>query len=106
MKDPGCVFCNISDDNIIIKNDLAFVINDKFPHSKGHVLIIPFNHSENYFDLSTEEQAQMNNLLNEAKRYTDNKYNPTAYNVNLNIGKEAGQIVMHAHIHLIPKYKS
>lgn len=105
MKSSDCVFCNIEEDKIIMKNDMAFVINDKYPHSKGHVLIIPFNHNENYFDLTPEEKAEMSDLLNKAKEYADNQYHPSAYNVNLNVGKEAGQIVMHAHIHLIPRYK-
>lgn len=99
-----CVFCNIDPDNIILKNELAFVINDKFPHSKGHVLVIPVRHYENYFDSTEEEIEAMNQLLNEIKKQLDNKFSPTGYNVNVNAGKSAGQIVMHAHVHLIPRY--
>jgi diadenosine tetraphosphate (Ap4A) HIT family hydrolase len=105
MKNPNCVFCNIENDKIILKNDLSFVVNDKYPHSKGHVLIIPLNHVEDFFDLTEVEQKSMNELLKKAKLYTDNKYSPSAYNVNINVGKDAGQVVMHTHIHLIPRYK-
>jgi diadenosine tetraphosphate (Ap4A) HIT family hydrolase len=104
MKQPGCVFCNIEENKVLLKNELAFVIKDKYPHSKGHVLIIPYNHIENYFDLSKEDQNALNDLMNEAKRYCYENFEPSGYNVSVNAGKSAGQIVMHAHVHLIPRY--
>lgn len=104
MKHPDCIFCNIDQENFILKNKIAFAIKDKYPHSKGHLLVIPFEHEENYFELSKEIRDAMNDLLNEAKKYTDENYQPSGYNVSVNIGRSAGQVVMHAHIHLIPKY--
>ncbi len=104
MKDSNCIFCNISEDKIILKNDLAFVISDKYPHSKGHVLIIPYRHYENYFDSTKEEQASINELINKLKENTDGKFNPSGYNINVNVGKAAGQVIMHSHVHLIPRY--
>jgi len=83
---------------------LAYAIYDKYPHSKGHLLIIPFRHFENYFDCGKEEQEAMIKLLNIAKIFTDNKLKPAGYNININSGKAAGQLLMHAHIHLIPRY--
>ena len=106
MKDPDCVFCNIAEDKIVLKNEYAFAINDLYPHSKGHLLIIPFNHVEDFFDLPEEEQSEIMKLLNEAKKYSDKNHKPTGYNININNGASAGQIVMHAHIHLIPRYNS
>lgn len=101
-----CVFCDCHKNNINIlqSNELAFVINDKYPQSKGHVLIIPVRHFENYFEATKEEQEAMAELLNKMKKITDENLKPAAYNVNINAGKAAGQIVMHAHIHLIPRY--
>lgn len=104
MKQPDCIFCNIPKDNILLKNDLAFAIKDKYPHTKGHLLIIPFEHEENYFDLSKKTRDAMNDLLIDAKSDCDEKYQPAGYNVSVNIGKSAGQVVMHAHLHLIPRY--
>lgn len=106
MKDPDCIFCNIPDESILLKNEFAFVINDKYPHSKGHLLVIPYNHDEDFFKLSTEDQKGMLELLNDAKKFSDEKHSPAAYNVAINNGKEAGQVIMHSHIHLIPRYKT
>jgi len=99
-----CVFCNMAKEVIIINNELAFVLKDKFPQSKGHVLIIPYRHFENYFDSTKEELEAMSELLYKMKEFSDKEFNPKAYNVIVNAGKEAGQIVMHSHIHLIPRY--
>lgn len=99
-----CIFCNIDKESIIQSNDLAFVINDKYPHSKGHVLIIPYRHYENYFDSTKDELEAFMDLIFKMKSFTDEKYRPEAYNISVNAGKKAGQIIMHSHIHLIPRY--
>jgi len=100
----NCVFCNIDKEKIILQNDLAYVIYDKFPHSKGHMLIIPFRHFESYFDSRKDEQEAMAELLIKAKDFTETNLKPAAYNININSGKAAGQVIMHSHIHLIPRY--
>ncbi|HMQ70526.1 MAG TPA: HIT family protein [Ignavibacteria bacterium] len=104
MKQSDCIFCNIGQEFIILKNDLAFAIKDKYPHSRGHLLVIPFEHEENYFELCKKTRDAMNDLLIEAKKYCDEKYKPPGYKISVNIGRSAGQVVMHAHLHLIPGY--
>jgi hypothetical protein len=48
-----------------------------------------------------EEQAT---LVREAKDYLDNRCHPGGYNIGVNVGKIAGQTVMHLHVHMIPRY--
>jgi diadenosine tetraphosphate (Ap4A) HIT family hydrolase len=45
-------------------------------------------------------------MVNELKAVLQLKFNPDGYNVGLNINRVAGQSVLHAHIHIIPRYKS
>lgn len=103
----SCVFCDefIPKKEKIFENDLAIAYFDGFPVSKGHILIISKNHKETFFDLSKEEQYAIIDLLNKCKKYVDELYHPNGYNVGLNCGREAGQSVMHVHMHLIPRYK-
>ncbi|MBM6928630.1 HIT family protein [Parasutterella secunda] len=64
MKDCQCIFCNLSKDKeIIAENDLAVAFYDGFPVNPGHSLIIPKRHVANYFDLTSEECAAMQDLL-------------------------------------------
>lgn len=102
-----CVFCNqfIPNKDSLFENELANAYFDEFPVSNGHVLIITKRHAETFFDITSEEQMAMIDLLNKCKKYIDKKYNPDGYNVGLNCGKDAGQSVMHVHMHLIPRYK-
>jgi ATP adenylyltransferase len=32
------------------------------------------------------------------------RYSPDGFNVGINVGEAAGQTVMHAHVHVIPRY--
>ena len=103
--EKDCPFClNNLTSEIILENNFSYAIYDKFPVSKGHILIIPKNHNSNYFDLSLEEQKECLILLNNAKKVIDKEFNPDGYNIGVNINKDAGQTIWHAHIHLIPRY--
>ena len=99
-----CPFCNIVEDNFILNSELAFAVNDIHPVSKGHTLVIPKTHVQNYFDLDLAYQIACWELVNKVKEYLQEKYNPGGYNVGLNINRIAGQSVLHAHIHIIPRY--
>ena len=43
-------------------------------------------------------------LLDDTRTGLDREYAPDGYNIGLNNGVAAGQTVMHAHLHLIPRY--
>ena len=106
-RQAGCVFC--SDDikkRTIETNGSVFVIEDKYPVTKGHCLIIPFRHTPDYFSLSEVERQESTELA----RYLKNKIQRedelvTGFNLGCNCGQDAGQTVMHTHLHLIPRRK-
>ena len=103
--EKDCPFClNNLTSEIILENNFSYAIYDKFPVSKGHILIIPKQHNSNYFDLSLEEQKECLILLNNAKKILDKEFKPDGYNIGINVNKDAGQTIWHAHIHLIPRY--
>jgi diadenosine tetraphosphate (Ap4A) HIT family hydrolase len=97
-----CVFCNIND--FVLENDLAIAFYDKYPVNKGHLLIIPKRHVEQYFDLTEQENRAINQLLLEGKKILDEQFQPDGYNIGINCGEAAGQTIFHLHVHLIPRY--
>ena len=99
-----CIFCSIPEENWIAENELAYAIYDLYPQSKGHALIIPKKHSDNYFELSDEEKSNLPVVIEEAKKLIENKFNPHGYNIGMNCGEAAGQTVFHFHCHIIPRY--
>jgi diadenosine tetraphosphate (Ap4A) HIT family hydrolase len=88
----------------IYENKIGFVIFDKYPVSKGHCLIVPHRIYSNYFDSSEEEIIGLNKLLFKTKKFLDENYNPSGYNIGINCGEVSGQTVDHLHIHIIPRY--
>jgi diadenosine tetraphosphate (Ap4A) HIT family hydrolase len=63
----SCIFCNIEKDRIILENEDAFAVNDVFPVSKGHILIIPKKHIDNYFDADEDTKMQLWKLVDECQ---------------------------------------
>lgn len=104
-KISGCPFCDPSRDEIVAKNTLCYALQDIFPVTKGHLLIIPFRHTPDYFTLTGEEKQAMGDLIEECRKILEEKFRPAGYNLGYNIGAVAGQTVMHCHCHFIPRYE-
>lgn len=98
-----CLFCDLVNHSVV-ENELCYMIYDKFPVADGHALIIPKRHMMTVFEMSAEEWSATGDLINTAKKLIEEKFSPVGYNIKVNCGKAAGQEIMHAHIHLIPKY--
>lgn len=98
-----CLFCDLAK-NCVIENDLCYMIYDKFPVAAGHALVIPKRHVETVFEMNAEEWAAAGILIELTKKEIEKQFQPQGYNLKVNCGKAAGQEVMHAHIHIVPKY--
>ncbi|CDR33163.1 HIT domain-containing protein [Criblamydia sequanensis] len=104
-----CLFCKfLRDDSkieVVGRFKHCFVMKDRYPVAKGHILIIPYVHYENWFEAKPEVQHEIIEILNVMKKKWDKVYAPDGYNIGANAGRAAGQTVMHLHVHLIPRYK-
>ena len=101
-----CLFCNKAKQKIIYSSKLNFVVRDSYPVTKHHSLIIPHRHVSNFFDLNFEELNDLNKILKEQRKsLTEIDKKITGFNVGVNAGLDAGQSIMHCHIHLIPRRK-
>jgi diadenosine tetraphosphate (Ap4A) HIT family hydrolase len=103
MDDP-CPFCSPPSEEIVLCNVLCYARYDRFPVSEGHLLIIPFRHVVNFLALTADERSAAFELVWQASQKLDSEFHPDGYNVGVNVGQAAGQTVMHAHLHLIPRY--
>ena len=66
--DPNCRFCadNIKDP-IVEEWDLVLAMEDRFPVSDGHLLIVPKRHVPDWFSMNEEERREAEELLRELK---------------------------------------
>jgi len=102
----SCVFCQVSDEQVVASNETMIAIRDIYPVTAGHTLVIPREHRGDFFDLSSEESVDAFKLLHELKAgITKEDPSVLGFNIGANCGKEAGQTVFHCHIHLIPRRK-
>lgn len=101
MSNP---FNNISDDKKLHIGIYFFIIEDSYPVSPGHLLIISNQNKLDYFDLSIDEQEELTSLILLCKIIIMKKHTPDGYNIGMNCGESAGQTVFHFHCHVIPRY--
>lgn len=99
----GCPFCSPGDEDIVLQNALCYARHDRYPVTNGHLLIIPFRHEANFFSLTEEERTAAVELLWRAQSELGSRFAPDGFNVGVNVGEAAGQTILHAHIHLIPR---
>jgi len=105
MEPPlTCPFCNPPAENIVARNDLCYAIWDRFPVSRGHLLVIPFRHEPDFFSLTVEEKQALITLVDAGKGIIGKKFQPAGYNIGVNVGRAAGQTILHCHCHVIPRY--
>ena len=97
-----CIFCK--DLPKVLENDLAYALYDIKPLSEGHMLVILKRHHATVFGSTPAEIGAVFDLLAKAKAIIQKEHDPDGYNVTANCGSAAGQVVMHAHFHLIPRY--
>jgi diadenosine tetraphosphate (Ap4A) HIT family hydrolase len=98
-----CPFCRPDEGRIRLDGEFALAISDGFAVTEGHTLVVPKRHVANFFDLTEEEQAAIWRLVVEVRAMLIAEMSPDGFNVCLNDGPAAGQTVMHAHVHVIPR---
>lgn len=102
----NCFFCkSINNKDFLLENELAVARFDDFPVNNGHLEVITKRHVKDWWQTTLEEKIAIFNLLDEAKKTIDERYNPDGYNIGMNLGEKAGQSIMHLHVHLIPRYE-
>ncbi len=105
---PGrsCVFCDIvagrAPAHRIYEDERTLVFLDLFPITRGHLLVIPKRHVDRLTDLTEEEYLPLLRTLVRACQRSERLSRD--YNVAVNQGRLAGQIVFHLHFHIIPRY--
>ena len=101
----NCIFCNPHRKiQLLTESATAYAMFDGYPLSKGHVLIVPKRHTNNYFELPLKEQSACWLMANKVQQILTQEFNPDGFNVGMNINQAAGQAMKHATIHVIPRY--
>jgi diadenosine tetraphosphate (Ap4A) HIT family hydrolase len=103
MDQDRCPFCHPEKPRITLENEAAWVFPDAFPVAEGHTLVVPARHVASLFELPEEEQAALWRLVALVRGKLMEELRPDGFNVGVNDGPAAGQTVLHAHVHVIPR---
>jgi diadenosine tetraphosphate (Ap4A) HIT family hydrolase len=104
MHRADCPFCQPAPERVVAETSLTITLRDGFPVSPGHTLVVPKRHFPDLFEADPEEVAQIWQALRQAAQELIAERKPDGFNVGVNVGRAAGQTVMHLHVHLIPRY--
>lgn len=101
----GCPFCEKvgSWEGIGVSTECSVSFPDGFPVSEGHTLVIPRRHVARAEELSEEEWADLFELVRQVTVEAAALPGVEGVNVGFNSGEAAGQTVLHAHVHVIPR---
>lgn len=102
-----CVFCKIVAKEIpalvVYDDDKIMAFLDVNPRFEGHTIIIPKQHAETLTDLDDETAAHLFVVVKKVAEDIKEKLGVEAFNLGNNNGEQAGQVVKHLHIHIIPR---
>ncbi len=102
----SCIFCAIAQKRapayIVYEDEDTLAFLDIAPLSRGHTLVIPKAHVDRITDLPPARYASVLATVTEICRRMERLSRD--YNIGVNQGPLAGQIVFHLHFHVIPRY--
>ncbi|MHB2154027.1 HIT family protein [Calditrichota bacterium GD2] len=110
-KNTGCIFCQFpkanEDEKYLIpyRSKECFVILNKFPYNNGHVMVVPYQHTGDYLELSEEVLLDMQRTIQKTIQVLYAVMHPHALNIGMNLGRIAGAgIDDHLHYHIVPRW--
>jgi histidine triad (HIT) family protein len=102
--DPKCLFCKIVAGEVpadrVYEDGEVLAFKDIHPQAPFHCLVIPKTHVATLNDFVPEQGALIGGLLLTAKRIAAEQGLP-GYRVAMNVNREGGQVVFHAHLHVL-----
>ena len=103
-----CLFCKIAKGEIpsskIYEDEKFLAFLNIKPNNTGHTLIIPKDHYKNLYETPNEVLSAIAPLIKKIAVAVKNGVNADGINIIMNNDGAAGQIVPHAHFHVIPRF--
>ena len=102
-----CIFCKIISGELpsakVYEDDECLAFVNLHPTNKGQVLVIPKDHVENIYGISDELACRLMMVIKKMAIAVKNGVDADGVNIIMNNEPAAGQVIFHAHIHVIPR---
>ena len=104
-----CIFCKIVNGDIpaakVYEDSKVISFLDIMPANKGHCLVVPKKHSQTLTEMSDDDLAATIKAAKKVASALSLSFGNGSFNIVMNNGKEAGQMVNHSHLHIIPRFQ-
>jgi diadenosine tetraphosphate (Ap4A) HIT family hydrolase len=97
-------FTTIAEDRKVFVNEHFFIVEDLYPVSPGHMLVISNHPYRDFLELPSETRDSLCQAIDQAVQIIRERHQPQGFNIGMNCGAVAGQTVFHFHCHVIPRY--
>ena len=108
MRDPDCIFCKVVageiPGEIVDSDERTVTVMDINPATRGHVVVIPRDHSENLLTVPEEDLVATVAAVRRIVERMRETLQPDGFNILNNMGRAAWQSIFHFHVHVIPRY--
>jgi len=110
-KEEGCVFCNLLQGDerehfILHRGQHWYLLLNLYPYNGGHMLLVLNRHQPLLGQCTTEELAEMGQLLSIMEAALSESFRPDGINCGYNGGSSAGAgIPEHLHLHMLPRWQ-
>lgn len=91
--------------HIIYEDEETLAFLDIAPNNPGHTLVIPKTHSRNLLDISEDSWLAMMRTVYRLAPIIKEAVSADGINIAMNNEAAAGQVVFHAHVHIIPRHE-
>lgn len=121
--DTHCVFCNMIGSvdyavahgvsaeeaekaaRIVLRGPLTFTCLNAFPYASGHLLILPYQHTDSLAKLPHATAVELIQTAQRVESALRSVYRPDGINLGLNLGEAAGAgVAQHLHMHALPRW--
>jgi histidine triad (HIT) family protein len=106
---PGCEFCRIVAGlipaEVVYETDATLAFFPFEPATKGHTLVIPKRHVDNFLNLESRDIPNLGAVVVRVGRALQSVLRPEGMNLISSAGEAASQSVMHVHVHLVPRWQ-
>lgn len=109
-KKGDCLFCKIIEGEIpsyaIYEDEDIIAFLDISPVNNGHTLVLPKRHVKNLLEMDDATVLSVFIKVRDISRAVMKSMNADGFNIEINTYKAAGQLVDHAHVHIVPRFES
>lgn len=105
---PECIFCKIAAKelpaSVVYEDSKVITFLDIEPATKGHTIVVPKNHYATLTEIPDSVLAEVAKAIKQVSKAVLKATKAQGFNLLQSNGSKAGQVVMHAHFHIIPRY--